>query len=69
MTTTSVSSSIDEIMTAREAEQVWGLASGTVRAALVRGIIDGRKSVGTWLVTRAVMVAHYGPPNSGRGEG
>lgn len=53
----------DDCYTAREAEKLWGLASGTVRAALVRGIITGRKSAGTWLVTRAVMVAHYGQPN------
>lgn len=52
-------------MTAREAEQVWGLSSGTVRAALVRGIIQGRKSAGTWLVTRETMINHYGGDDLG----
>lgn len=47
-------------MTAPEAEQLWGLQPGTVRAACGRGIITCRKSAGTWLVTRQEMEAHYG---------
>jgi len=49
-------------ITASEAEQEWGLAEGTVRAALGRDIIQGRKSSGTWLVTRGEMKSHYGQP-------
>ena len=49
-----------EVLTAPEAEQLWGLSVGTVRAACGRGIIACRKSGGTWLVTRQTMEAHYG---------
>ena len=49
-----------EVLTAPEAEQLWGLSAGTVRAACGRGIIACRKSAGTWLVTRQTMEAHYG---------
>lgn len=52
---------LKDVFTAREAEKLWGLESGTVRAALSRDIIQGRKSVGTWLVSRAAMELHYGP--------
>lgn len=52
---------LNEVFSAREAEKLWGLEKGTVRAALNRDIIRGRKSVGTWLVSRSDMVAHYGP--------
>ena len=51
---------LDKVLTAREAEQLWGLSAGTVRAACGRGIIACRKSAGTWLVTRQAMEAHYG---------
>ena len=51
---------LDEVLTAPEAEQLWGLSVGTVRAACGRGIIACRKSAGTWLVTRQTMGAHYG---------
>lgn len=53
-------SCIKQIITAREAEQLWNLASGTVRAACGRGVIQGRKSAGTWLVSRSEMKRHYG---------
>lgn len=49
-------------ITASEAEKEWGLAEGTVRAALGRSIVQGRKSSGTWLVKRGAMKAHYGQP-------
>lgn len=52
---------LNDVFTAREAEKLWGLESGTVRAALNREIVTGRKSVGTWLVSRREMEAHYGP--------
>lgn len=52
---------LDEVLTTREAEKLWGLENGTVRAALNREIITGRKSVGTWLVSRREMATHYGP--------
>jgi len=51
---------LDKVLTAPEAEQLWGLSVGTVRAACGRGIITCRKSGGTWLVTRQTMEAHYG---------
>ena len=51
---------LDKVLTAPEAEQLWGLSVGTVRAACGRGIIACRKSGGTWLVTRQTMEAHYG---------
>jgi hypothetical protein len=46
-------------MTTIEAENEFNLASGTVRAALVRGVIEGRKSGSTWLVKRGVLKNHY----------
>lgn len=52
---------LNEVFSAREAEKIWGLESGTVRAALNRDIIQGRKSAGTWLVSRMDMETHYGP--------
>jgi hypothetical protein len=51
---------LDEVLAAPEAEHLWGLSAGTVRAACGRGIIVCRKSAGTWLVTRQAMEAHYG---------
>jgi len=54
------SSILDKVLTAPEAEQLWGLSAGTVRAACGRGIIACRKSAGTWLVTRQTMEAHCG---------
>ena len=55
-----MSNTLHEVFTAPEAEQLWGLCAGTVRAACGRGIITCRKSGGTWLVTRQEMEAHYG---------
>jgi len=52
---------LNEVFSAREAEKLWGLENGTVRAALNRDIIQGRKSAGTWLVSRRGMELHYGP--------
>jgi hypothetical protein len=54
-------------MTASEAEQRWGLSSGTVRAACVRGLFEEqiekglvRKSGKVWLVTDEAMKNKYG---------
>lgn len=52
---------LDQVLSTREAEKLWGLAIGTVRAALNRDLINGRKSAGTWLINRKDMEAHYGP--------
>jgi hypothetical protein len=51
---------LDQVLTAPEAEQLWGLSVGTARAACGREIIACHKSAGTWLVTRQTMEAHYG---------
>ena len=67
MTTTIADNCIQEVITAPEADQIWGLSSGTVRAACVRRILkrgeECRKSGRDWLVTRAGMVRHYGEPH------
>ena len=55
-----MSNILDQVLTASEAEQLWGLSIGTVRAACGRGIIACRKSAGTWMVTRQAMEDHYG---------
>jgi hypothetical protein len=52
---------LDKVFSTREAEMLWGLEIGTVRAALSRDIVQGRKSWRTWLVSRRDMEAHYGP--------
>lgn len=40
------------VLTAQEAAHIYGLATATVRNAIKRGTIPGRKSAGTWLVRR-----------------
>lgn len=40
------------VLTAQEAAHLYGLATGTVRNAIKRGAIPGRKSAGTWLIRR-----------------
>jgi hypothetical protein len=52
---------LNQVFSAREAEKLWGLENGTVRAALNRDVVQGRKSAGTWLVSRRDMEIHYGP--------
>ncbi len=51
---------LDKVLTAPEAEQLWGLSVDAVRAACGRGTITCRKSAGTCLVTRQTMEARYG---------
>src|SRR5690606_10982441 len=58
---------LQQIMTATEAEERWGLQPGTVRASCLRGPLSRyiekglvRKSGGTWLVTVQVMEKVYG---------
>jgi Helix-turn-helix domain len=59
-------------MTAKEAEEKWGLKSGTVRSSCIRGPLTkqvekglARKSGGTWLVTDLAMRKVYGEPKGG----
>ena len=60
---------IDEVMTATEAAQRWGLAAVTVRQAC-SGYVksppkftkeETRRSGSTWLITRAGMCRVFGP--------
>lgn len=60
---------INEIMTAKEAAERWGIAPITIRQAC-SGYkkspprfteAEARKSGGTWLVTRMAMERLYGP--------
>lgn len=61
--------SLEDIMTAKEAAERWGVAPITIRQAC-SGYkkspprfteTEARKSGGTWLVTRAAMERLYGP--------
>lgn len=52
---------LNQVFSTSEAERLWGLATGTVRKALDRETIQGRKSWRTWLVSRRDMEVHYGP--------
>lgn len=54
-------------MTAAEAEERWGLQSGTVRSSCIRGKLKDyiekglvRKSSSTWLVTEKAMIDVFG---------
>lgn len=60
--------SLDDVMTAKEAAERWGIAPITIRQAC-SGYkkspprftpAESRKSAGTWLVTRAGMERLYG---------
>lgn len=53
---------LEEVITATEADQLWGLGSGTVRRAIWEGRLTGRKSGGTQLTTITVMTELYGEP-------
>jgi hypothetical protein len=55
---------IEQVMTAVEAANEWGLSISTVRNACLADRFESheaRKSAGTWLVTRAAMEKIYGP--------
>lgn len=56
---------IDEVLTAKEAEDRWKLAPGQIRQLIfqtpdrfIKGEI--RKSSSIWLITRDAMVRHFG---------
>ena len=56
---------IDEVLTAKEAEDRWKLAPGQIRQLIfqtpdrfMKGEI--RKSSSIWLITRDAMVRHFG---------
>lgn len=54
---------IYDIMTAAEAEEVWGLPKGTVRVKIHEKAFledEARKSAGTWLVTNEGMCRVFG---------
>lgn len=60
---------IDKVMTFAEAEEIYGLASGTLRKYIfqtnkekqrIKEGIDYRKSSKTWLVTKEAMERIYG---------
>jgi hypothetical protein len=65
-------STLDDIMTAKEAAERWGLAPITVRQACTGykkapprfTATEARKSAGTWLVTHAGMERLFGPEKS-----
>ncbi len=43
---------VQAVMTTREAEKEFGLAKGSARKAIHQKTIAGRKSAGTWLISR-----------------
>lgn len=58
---------LKDVLTAKEAEQLWGLQDGTVRSSCRRGRLNRfikygqvRKSGSTWLITKEVMEQVYG---------
>lgn len=54
---------INEVLTVKEAEAIWGLHD-SLRNTIKRGkFIEGvevRKSHGVWLITKAAMIRVYG---------
>ncbi len=52
---------LDQVLTAREVDELWGLPEGTVKQALHRNKIRGRRSKGTWLVSRRDIEVAFGP--------
>lgn len=54
---------IDNILTVKEAEKIWGL-NDSLRNSIRRGVFaegtEIRKSCGTWLITREAMIRVYG---------
>ncbi len=63
---------LDDVMTAKEAAERWGIAPITIRQACSGykkspprfTTVEARKSAGTWLVTRAGMERLYGPEST-----
>ena len=57
-------SKLEEVFTATEAAELWGLDASTVKRSCWQGRFkqhEARKAGGTWLVTRAGMERLYGP--------
>lgn len=57
---------LSQVLTAREADEEWGMAIGTVRRDCNRGRFyaeEVKKSAGTWLITRQALARVYGEPN------
>lgn len=52
---------LDEVYTAVEAARLWGLSDSTVQAAIRKDLVPARKSIGTWLIAKSTMMAHWGP--------
>ncbi len=56
--------SIQEVMTATEAAELWVIEAATVKRACQQGKFtkdEARKAKGVWLITRAGMRRVYGP--------
>jgi len=51
---------LEQVFTATEAAQLWGLDASTVKRACQKGRLECRKSAGTWLVTKESMKKAYG---------
>lgn len=55
---------INEIMTFGEATKLWGLADGTLRHCVERGVfqkgVEYRKSGNALLITKEAMIKRYG---------
>lgn len=57
---------LSQVLTAREADEEWGMAIGTVRRDCNRGRFyaeEVKKSAGTWMITRQALARVYGEPN------
>lgn len=52
---------LKEVFTAVEAARLWGLSDSTVAKAIRKDLVPARKSVGTWLIAKSTMEAHWGP--------
>lgn len=55
---------IENVYTAAEAAQLWGLDASTVKRAAQQGRFtqdECKKSAGTWIVTKSGMERLYGP--------
>jgi hypothetical protein len=64
-----VKSLLSQVLTAREADEEWGMADGTVKRDCNRGRFyaeEIKKSKGTWLIVRQALLRVYGEPKSNR---
>lgn len=59
---------LEEVMTAQEVVDVFGLSPATVRNACRRGVIPCRKSANTWLVKRSDAVKRWGQVRTSNGD-